>query len=79
MTTAGDVSVNGVMAYEGLWTSETIAPGKTAIMDISLTNVTDSISDQVDLNDVSTVGLDFGASDAQSNTIVAPVELEFNF
>ncbi len=79
MATAGDVSVNGVMAYEGLWTSETIAPGKTAIMDISLTNVTDSISDQVDLNDVSTVGLDFGASDAQSNTIVVPVELEFNF
>ncbi len=77
--TAGDISVNGAMAYEGLWTSETIAPGKTAIMDVSLNSVTDSISDQIDLNDISSVGLDFGASDAQSNTIVAPVELEFSF
>lgn len=80
MASASDVSINGVMAYEGSWTGETIAPHKIAVMDITLNDVVrDEEIDQFDLENVTNLGIEFAVKNKDSNTIVAPIELGFSF
>lgn len=80
MARASDVSINGLMAYEGSWTGNTIAPSKTAVMDITLNDVIeDDQLENFDLNNIQTVGIEFSVTDSDLNTVVTPVELEFSF
>lgn len=81
---ASDVTINNEMAYEGSWIGEAIAPNKIAVMVITLNDVVSMAQDNeniqnIDLENISTVGIKFTVFDENSNTIVSPTELEFNF
>lgn len=81
---ASDVTINNEMAYEGSWIGEAIALNKIAVMVITLNDVVNMAQDNeniqnIDLENISTVGIKFTVFDENSNTIVSPTELEFNF
>lgn len=85
--TLSNVSLDGQLAYKGLWDTESIAPQKTAIVYVDLDSIAkhgDLISKaddakELSMKDVKQVGFTLSAEDENSNTILAPTELELNF
>lgn len=77
---AGDIQINGTMAYEGPWTRDTTAPGKTAVMDIILEDaVDDEVAESIDMSSISSIGIELSATDLDNNQIIEPTVLEFDF
>ena len=83
---SSDVTINGEMAYEGSWTSTALAPHKIGLMAINLNDIEEMVSAYGDdgpvdfgLESISNVGIEFAVYDKKFNTVVSPVELEFNF
>lgn len=77
---AGDIKIDGTMLYEGLWTHDTTAPGKTAIMDIGLEGIPgDETAESIDTNNISSIEIELSATDLDYNQVIEPTVLEFDF
>lgn len=75
-----DVSINGVMAYEGPWTADTVAPGKRFVVDdLLLSSMVEDKADQFDLSEVQEVSMSVSITDANRNTILDSAELTVSF
>lgn len=75
-----EISINGQLAYEGLWDSQAIAPGKNAMQDLVFAKMIESDKlDQFDLENISNVEFTLECVDDSNNTIVpaTPVRIEF--
>ncbi len=77
---ASDITVDGTMVYEGLWTSNLIAAGKRALMDdIHLSYMAEENANQLDLSNVRELGMKVAVYDANDNTILKPTEVNIAF
>lgn len=77
---ASNITVDGTMVYEGLWTSNLVAAGKRALMDdIHLSYMVEENASQLDLSNVKQLGMEVAVYDANDNTILKPTEVRIAF
>lgn len=75
-----DVAIDGALAYEGLWTTNTVAPGKRFIVDdLLLSSMVEDKADQFDLSDVGEISMAVSVMDTNRNTILDSVDLAISF
>lgn len=77
--TENDISLDGVLASEGRWSTTTVAPGKRAVIDTDLTYISERGDDPIDISSIKEVGLKLGLADANGNTILDPTEVTITF
>lgn len=74
-----EISLDGVLASEGRWSTTTVAPGKRAVIDTDLTYISEHGDDPIDISSIKEVGLHLGLADANENTILDPSEVTVAF
>lgn len=77
---SSNITIDGSMAYEGVWNSSTVAPGKRVVLDFTLNNaIGDDQADSFDLDNMSNMGFALTVNDANYNTILPPTNVEISF
>ena len=76
----GNVTIDGTMAYEGLWTTHLVAGGKRVLADdLHLSYMVEDKADQFDLSNIRQLGMEIAVYDAKDNTILKPTEVTIAF
>lgn len=77
-----DITIDGTTAYEGLWSSDTVAAGKRFILDSlqpsSLAEYGDN-PDEFDLSNIKEIGMTIAIKDVNGNTILDSAEVTITF
>lgn len=75
-----DVAIDGALAYEGPWTTDTVAPGKRFIVDdLRLSSVVEDKAGEFDLSEVKEVGMKVSVTDDNGNTVLDSAEVTIAF
>lgn len=75
-----DVSIDGAMAYEGLWSIDMAAPQKRVVVGIRFNSmIEDDQLENFDLSNIGEVGMSLSLRDANHNTLVESFEVVFGF
>lgn len=75
-----DITIDGVLAYEGPWTADTVAPGKRFIVDdLRLSSMVEDKAGEFDLSEVKEVGMKISVTDDNGNTILDSAEVAIAF
>lgn len=77
-----NITIDGTTAYEGLWSSDTVAAGKRFILDSlqpsSLAEYGDN-PDEFDLSNIKEIGMTIAIKDVNGNTILDSAEVTITF
>lgn len=77
-----DITIDGTTAYEGLWSSDTVAAGKRFILDSlqpsSLAEYGDN-PDEFDLSNIKEIGMTIAIKDVNGNTILDSADVTITF
>ena len=72
-----DVTINGLMVNDGLWTGEAINPGKTASLSITVNNlIDDDVRTLLGIEEYSDISFEMILEDMESTVLASPVKLK---
>lgn len=75
-----DISLDGSVLQEGGWSSDVVAPGKHAVIDIMVENAIDKDqTENFDLSNIGTVAFSVAINDIDGNTVAMPSEVSISF
>ena len=77
-----NVAIDGTMAKEGVWSSDTVAAGKRFILDsLQPSRLAEygEITDEVDLSNIKEIGMTIAIKDVNGNTILDSTEVTITF
>lgn len=73
---ASNISVNGLIVYNGIWSTDSINPGARRIMDLSLSSMLDEAYwNAFGISDIGEVTCSFAVKDSDYNEINVPQEI----
>lgn len=74
------ITVDGTVAYESRWSSTAIAPGKRAVVYVTLERaIDDDQLENFDLSEIKNVSMDVSVEDFDGNTLAIPTAVDIAF
>lgn len=72
-----DVTINGLMVYDGIWTGEAINPGKTASLSMTVNDVIDDdVRSLLKIEEYSDISFEMILEDMESTALASPAKLK---